>query len=232
MSDYLDNPVWHALVGPHARFALGRGQAWHYPRDMAPFSAIANDTDAAYADLASHLPPDVEVELFRLSYEPLPSGWTKIDAFPMLQMVMARLPVDTCIGPAPVKLTCNDIPAMMDLVRITKPGPFGLRTIKLGAYVGICDGVRLVAMAGERMRLPGYVELSAIATHPKARGRGLAGFLTYSLAKRAFDRGETPFLHVRLENTAAVSLYRKLGFEVRRELWVLWRKPAAMATAS
>jgi len=87
-------------------------------------------------------------------------------------------------------------------------------------------------MAGERMRLPGYVELSAIATHPKARGRGLAGFLTYSLAKRAFDRGETPFLHVRLENTAAVSLYRKLGFEVRRELWVLWRKPAAMATAS
>ena len=119
MSDYLDNPVWHALVGPHARFALGRGQAWHYPRDMAPFSAIANDTDAAYADLASHLPPDVEVDLFRLSYEPLPSGWTKIDAFPMLQMIMARLPVDTCIGPAPVKLTCNDIPAMMDLVRIT-----------------------------------------------------------------------------------------------------------------
>ena len=73
----------------------------------------------------------------------------------MLQMVMARLPVDTCIGPAPVKLTCNDIPAMMDLVQITKPGPFGLRTNKLGAYVGICDGVRLVAMAGERMRLPG-----------------------------------------------------------------------------
>ena len=79
-------------------------------------------------------------------------------------------------------------------------------------------------MAGERMRLPGYVELSAIAVHPEARGRGLAASLTYTLAKSALSRGAKPFLHVRPENTAAVSLYRRLDFEVRRELWGLWRK--------
>jgi predicted GNAT family acetyltransferase len=113
---------------------------------------------------------------------------------------------------------------MMELAEIAKPGPFGPRTRDLGDFVGVRNGARLVAMAGERMRLPGHVELSAIAVHPEARGRGLAGCLTYALARRALTRGEKPFLHVRPETTVAVSLYRRLGFGVRRELWVLWRK--------
>ena len=40
MADPLDNVVWHALAGPHAKFAIGRGKARHYPRDVAPFSAL------------------------------------------------------------------------------------------------------------------------------------------------------------------------------------------------
>jgi predicted GNAT family acetyltransferase len=42
----------------------------------------------------------------------------------------------------------------------------------LGTYLGIRDGSRLIAMAGERIRAPGYVELSGISTHPQARRRG------------------------------------------------------------
>jgi ribosomal protein S18 acetylase RimI-like enzyme len=224
MTDPLDNPVWQALVGPHARIAIGRGQARHYPRDMAPFSAIANDTTEAYADLASDLPPGIEARLFRPCDEPLRSGWLKVDAFPMLQMVMAKLPAEAPVGASPIDLTHDDLASMMELAEIAKPGPFGPRTTELGSFVGVRSGARLVAMAGERMRLPGYVELSAIAVHPDARGRGLAACLTCALAKRALSRGEKPFLHVRPENTAAVSLYRRPGFEVRRELWVLWRK--------
>jgi predicted GNAT family acetyltransferase len=116
---------------------------------------------------------------------------------------------------------------MMGLVTITSPGPFGARTCQLGTHLGVRENGSLVAMAGERMRVPGYVELSAICTHPVARERGLAAHLTRHLMKAALDRGEMPFLHVRPENKAAVSLYERLGFEVRREMWILWRKPAA-----
>ena len=224
MTDPLDNPVWQALVGPHARFAVGRGQARQYPRDLAPFSAIANDTTEAYADLACDLPSGIEARLFRPSNEPLPWGWLQVDAFPMLQMVLAKLPAEAPVGGSPIDLTRDDLASMMELAEIAKPGPFGPRTTELGSFVGVRSGTSLVAMAGERMRLPGHVELSAIAVHPDARGRGLAACLTYGLAKRALSRGERPFLHVRPDNTAALSVYRRLGFQVRRELWVLWRK--------
>lgn len=80
-------------------------------------------------------------------------------------------------------------------------------------------------MAGERLRVPGYVELSAIAVHPEARGRGHAAVLTSRLVWMAFERGERPFLHVRPDNAGAVALYRKLGFETRRDLVVTWRQP-------
>lgn len=219
----LDNPVWHALTGPHGVHALGRGKARHYPRDMAPFSAIAEPSDAAYADLAGDLPPGAEARLFRPDVEPLPSGWQEIGCFPMLQMVASRAP--TIADASIVALTPADAPAMLDLVAVTQPGPFAGRTPLLGHYLGIRRNGRLLAMAGERLRLPGHVELSAICVHPEARGRGHAAALTGMLMQRAFADGLVPFLHVRPENEAAVELYRRLGFAIRRELVVLWRRP-------
>jgi hypothetical protein len=75
MQHTLDNPVWHALIGSHADVAIGHGHARHYPRDIAPFSAVAEATAAAYADLAADLPAGVEARLFRPSDEPTPPGW-------------------------------------------------------------------------------------------------------------------------------------------------------------
>lgn len=223
MEHVLDNPVWHALAGPHGRHAVGRGLARHYPREMAPFSAILEPGEGAYADLAVDLPRGTEARLFRPHEEPLPRGWRQLDCFPMLQMVASRPPNGAAKTAA--ALTEADLQAMADLVEITKPGPFGSRTPRLGQYLGVRDGNRLLAMAGERMRLPGYVELSAICVHPEARGRGYAAELTSHLARIAFDRGEVPFLHVRPTNIGAVALYRRLGFETRRELVVTWRQP-------
>jgi ribosomal protein S18 acetylase RimI-like enzyme len=224
MSDVLDNPVWHALTGPQASLAVGSGLARHFPRDIAPFSAIEDASPEAYADLGLGLPPNTEARLFRPTDEPLPNGWQKVDAFPMLQIVFphaGRLVED---APVPDDLSEADAPAMQELAKLAQPGPFGARTHLLGRFVGYRDNGRLVAMAGERMRLPGYTELSAICTHPEFRGQGHAERLTSCLMRRAVARGETPFLHVRPENKAA-ALYAKLGFVERRTLWMLWRRP-------
>ena len=165
MSHPLDNPVWHALTGPHAQHAIGGGLARHYPRDMTPFSGIATETAAAYADLSTNLPPNTEARLFSVADEPPPDGWTSVDAFPMLQMVakVSAKPVGDLVQTV---LDAGDIEAMMELVALAKPGPFGARTLRLGVYLGIREHGCLVAMAGERIRVPGHVELSTICTHP------------------------------------------------------------------
>src|ERR1700749_315736 len=85
--ELLDNPVWHALIGPHARFAIGQGLARHYPRAVCPFSAIAEPTEAAYAELAADLPAGSEAGLFGRSNDPTPAGWQTVSARPMLQMI-------------------------------------------------------------------------------------------------------------------------------------------------
>ena len=227
MDHVLDNPVWRALTGPHAAFAIGGGRARHYPRDMVPFSAIEEPTAAAYRDLAADLPPNAEARLHRPSDEPVPAGWEKLAAYPMLQMVADCSDGMAADARTVVGLGEPDVEAMLELMAATNPGRFGRRTPILGTYLGIRDGDRLVAMAGERIRVPGYVELSAISTHPDARRRGHARHLTVLLMRQALDRGERPFLHVRPGNTSAVSLYEELGFKVRRELVSIWCKPAA-----
>jgi predicted GNAT family acetyltransferase len=219
----LDNPVWHALTGPHRCHAILNGLAAHYPRDMAPFSAIAEATDHAYADLGSSLPRGTEARLFRPGEEPLPAGWEELKCFPMLQMVAISTPHEANVPV--VELSGADVPSMMELVAAARPGPFSSRTNRLGRYFGVKEETRLVAMAGQRLRLPGYVELSAICVHPDARGRGHAEALTCALMRAAFTDGEVPFLHVRPDNVPAVKLYEKLGFLTRRRLTVMWRRP-------
>jgi ribosomal protein S18 acetylase RimI-like enzyme len=221
----LDNPIWHALTGPHAKFATGRGLARHYPRDMAAFSAILEPTDTAYADLAVDLPACVEARLFRPIDEPTPKGWETLSARPVVQMVADRVVVPTtALKSDPDTLTANDTARMLELVELAKPGPFGPRTPSLGHYAGYRDGGRLLAMGGERFHLPGFVELSAISVHPDARGQSFGAAIVSHLAHRALARGDIPFLHVFPDNPA-IELYRRLGFRERTRLWVIWRRP-------
>jgi predicted GNAT family acetyltransferase len=73
-------------------------------------------------------------------------------------------------------------------------------------------------MAGERMRLDGFTEISAVCVDPAFRGRGYAGDLMKLLIAAISARGETPFLHVFKSNQSAIALYRKLGFVDRHEM--------------
>jgi predicted GNAT family acetyltransferase len=116
---------------------------------------------------------------------------------------------------------------MLDLVARTRPGPFGPRTIELGEYHGVFDGDELVAMAGERLRVAGYTEISAVCTAPAARGRGLASGLTTLVAERILERGELPFLHHADDNHSARRVYLQLGFRDRCDVrFVSFRPPA------
>lgn len=223
----LDNPVWHALIGPHAPWAVGTGGARHYPRGMIPFSGLAAATPEAYVDLARDLPPGFEARLFRPVEEAPPSGWTGISARPIRQMIADTVPPPHAVEESLVVLGAGDSGDMLSLAEAAKPGPFGPRTHALGRFIGwrAPDG-RLLAMAGERFLLHGHVELSAICVHPEARGRGLGAALTGRLAREALLRGEQPFLHVFPDNPAG-ALYARLGFRERATLWVLWHRPSA-----
>ena len=116
------------------------------------------------------------------------------------------------------QLGSNDVDAMMALVDLTKPGPFAIRTHELGRYVGIRVDGQLVAMAGERLHVDGFTEVSAVCTHPLHRGRGYSRDLIAGVSKGIQARGEVPFLHVLDDNLSAIALYEKLGFTFRSAL--------------
>ncbi|WP_425147489.1 GNAT family N-acetyltransferase [Deinococcus sp.] len=223
----LDNPFWYALIGPQQGFALGASEARRYFPEVAPFAALREPSARAWNELAALLEPEDGVALF--GPEPLapPAGWTVRAGFRVLQMVYphadlpGRPPGPDIIDLRPiVELGPADAPAMQALVRLTRPGPFAARTHELGAYWGVRHGQTLVGMAGERARLPGYTEVSAVCVHPEMQRRGLAAALVLKVVGELLGRGEVPFLHVALDNPTAHALYLRLGFEDRAELAV------------
>jgi predicted GNAT family acetyltransferase len=147
-----------------------------------------------------------------------PEGWTEGRTILGHQLVFGGQPRRVRDGPAFRVLTADDVPAMLDLVAVAKPGPFFPRTIELGRYIGVEEDGRLLAMAGERLRLTGFTEISAVCTHPDGRGRGIAAALTDEVAADVIRRGETPFLHVAEGNGNALRLYHRLGYERRTDI--------------
>ena len=138
---------------------------------------------------------------------------------PGVQMVLDKLVKPK--GSAHIEVLSDaDTPEMIELALLTKPGPFLARTHQLGTFWGVKENGRLIAMAGERMKLEGFTEVSGVCTHPDRRGRGLAALLSHVVATDILARGETPILHAYANNTAAISVYEALGFKLRRHLVV------------
>jgi ribosomal protein S18 acetylase RimI-like enzyme len=213
----LDNAVWHSLAGAHEHHAERVGSAARYDPDVSIFGAMGDDTAAAWHDLEQVVGPSGVAVLFRAEIPRLPKAWTRLDGGRGHQMVLRALaPVDVPDGVRP--LGPDDVGEMLALVELTRPGPFSVRTVELGGYVGVFDGERLVAMAGQRLAPPGFREVSAVCTHPDFRGRGLAAGLTALVARRIVERGERPFLHHASDNDAARRVYESIGFEFRRQV--------------
>ena len=209
----LDNVAWASLTGPHARFAEVNGRAARYDPEVSPFTALADQSDpAAWRDLAALVGPGTDVFLSGPRLRPAP-GWEQVGGLPGVQLTGAA--VAGAADPEAVVLGAADVPEVLDLVERAKPGPFRKRTIELGTYLGIRREGRLIAMAGERLRVPGWTEISAVCTDPDFRGEGLAARLTRAVTAGIRDRGEQPFLHAAAENVNAVRLYERLGFTLR-----------------
>jgi ribosomal protein S18 acetylase RimI-like enzyme len=210
----LDNPVWHALVGPHAGVAERVGDAARYVSDVAVFCALPDETTpAAWDDLRTLVGAGGAAFLVRDAID-VPDGWSLEMTLPCRQMVLPDERVDDA-SELLLVLGADDVPEMLALVERTRPGPFARRTIELGRYLGIRDDGVLVAMAGERLHPSGYSEISAVCTDADQRGRGLASRLVRALVRGIRGRGETPFLHLTMENENAHRLYDALGFETR-----------------
>ena len=212
----LDNPARSALLGPHAGLALRRGQVLRYPVDVCPFVALPDLPDEdAWRDAADLLGPGAVLPLAAVQPRP-PSGWETVFSLPGVQLVDQQ--VHPQADPDVVALGPADVPEMLSLVERTRPGPFLARTVELGGYLGIRLDGKLVAMAGQRLRPPGWTEISAVCTDPEYRRRGLAGRLTRAVAADIRARGDIPFLHTTADNADAIRLYDQLGFRLRRRI--------------
>jgi ribosomal protein S18 acetylase RimI-like enzyme len=227
----LDNPAWHALTGPHARFAIGGDLVRRYPEDVAPFVAVRTWHDPHVWDALAELAgPGAELGFSGAESLP-PEGWEVLGEGEGVQLVETD-----ALRPRPddeaVLLGEADVPEMIAIVERNQPGPFRPRTYELGRYIGIRREGRLIAMAGERLHPEGWTEISAVATDVEFRRQGLASRLVLDVAYHIQQRGDRALMHAAAENVGAIAAYERLGFVLRkRTVFSAVRTPtAALAT--
>jgi len=215
----LDYPIWSALTTRQRGIAEGEALVWRYPVEIAPFAAMLDLSAASFTALHRLIAASDRVALFTPERVAPPYDFEIQMAKTVEQMVgsvcesPASMPEIAMLGP-------DDVPAMMELAELTKPGPFSTRTHELGTFLGIRVGNQLAAMAGERMKLDGYTEITMVCTHPSYRGRGYAQALLGAVSRMIVARGETPFLHVFSDNAPAIALYHRMGLSIRRRIYV------------
>lgn len=186
---------------------------------VEPFLAKYDDSAASLAAAAALIEPDEELILLQTSPSPVPPGTELAGERMAAQMVAGSsepIPMPDMVEP----LRESDADEMFTLAQLTRPGPFLRETHRLSQFWGIREHGRIVAMAGERLKLPGLSEVSGVCTHPDAQGRGFGTLLFRLVAGLISQRGELPFLHVYSDNRSAIRLYEKLGFTLRREMHV------------
>ena len=219
MTDPLVRPVWDALAHRQAAMSIGGDRARRFVPEIGPLSGARDDEPESLHALGELVRATGPLLVVQADPIVVPPGTVATLTAPGVQMIAEKLSEpahDARIEP----LTVDDYPAMLELALLTKPGPFAARTPSLGEFWGIKEAGVLVAMAGERMRHAGLVELSGVCTHPSARGRGYGRILSAWVAWQIHTRGETPYLHAYASNTGAIELYRRLGFVDNRAMHV------------
>lgn len=215
----LDRPLWNALTGRLAAFAVADGPAVRLDPDMGVFLACADDgvdSRAALTRLARRFPGSGLVERTDGPMAAVLPDLPVAQSAPCVQMTATALtPARSATDLDVLTLGEADAAGMLDLALLTKPGPFGRATHRLGGFIGVRREGRLAAMAGTRLRVDGHTELSGVCTHPDFRGQGLAVALSRLVVDRILAAGETAFLHAYAGHADTIRLYQSLGFSIR-----------------
>lgn len=220
-TDLLRRPIWTSLLTVRREFVHGGGDpaayALRFDPDVSPFAAAQDDAPESLAALGALVPPNGKIVLLQADPIRIPDGIRTTLRAEGVQMMFE--------GPAPppperafVTLGDADAAEMVDLAARTKPGPFLAKTHRFGGFLGVRVDGRLAAMAGERLRQPGFTEVSGVCVDLAFRGRGLAAALSLAVVARILSRGDAPYLHAYADNHAAIGLYERLGFRVRRKI--------------
>lgn len=213
----LDNVFWQSLSGSHRHLSTGTDTARRYAPGFSPIVAFA---DARKPDLDALAPFCEAGERFYVAHwqGAAPTGWRVDFDGAMVRMTWNGGTPDDDASLDARRLGAGDVEAAVELAALTRPGPFGPRTIEMGDYFGVFDGGRLVAMAGERTCAPGAREVSGVCTHPGHQGQGLARRLMHKVIRLELARGELPYLHVMATNATARGLYERMGFRTDEEV--------------
>jgi len=218
MSHPLDRTTWNALTGRLKAYALGDDHAVRLDPDLGVFLAARDDSAESRAclnALAARYPGSGLVELEGSAMENVLPDQPVVSRSPCVQMTCSALTTSGAPEVAFGALGPDDAAEMLALATLTKPGPFRSRTQELGGFVGVKRDRNLIAMAGNRLRVEGFTELSGVCVHPDFRGQGLAGALSRVVVARILETGEQAFLHAYAGHEATIRLYRSLGFDVR-----------------
>lgn len=217
MTHILDRPVWGALETRHAALSTGNALAKRYQPSMVAFAAARDDSPESLQVLGELAAPDESLIFLQADEIVLSTEHVAELTAQAVQMIAERhFPViaDERIEP----LGEADAPDMLALATLTKPGPFSLKSMNLGDFWGIKVNGVLVAMAGERMKQPGFTELSGVCARPDFRGNGLGRLLSLFVAGQICARGDQPYLHAYATNATAIALYESIGFTQRRRM--------------
>ncbi|WP_345951355.1 GNAT family N-acetyltransferase [Mucilaginibacter sp. PAMB04274] len=216
--EQLDNPVWAALTSGNVNLAIGNDKARYYAPGVSAFAAVAENNFAHFKALMDLKPWGETIAVFTTDKNLNAHPWTIVNRIDGYQMMYDGATPEEQRQITITKLSEEDVPAMLELTKLSPPGPFMEKTIRFGGYEGIFEDKQLVAMAGHRFHCGPYVEISAVCTHPVHTGKGFARALINSHIRQLRAAGKMPYLHVRADNTRAINLYQAMGFVIRTEM--------------
>lgn len=219
MEHVLDNPAWNALISGNEQLSYGNGQVRFFDKGVSPFAAFKENTADSFRLLYEMLPHNGPVLFVTPVETEIPATWKVLQLIKGLQMVYDVVKTQDEMQIELVPLTDKHVPQMLALAKLTNPGPFAEKTIDFGHYQGVFENDKLVAMAGQRLHVFNYAEVSAVCTHPDHTGKGYARQLLLYHINRIKAASGIPFLHVRYDNERAIKVYENLGFSTRREVY-------------